>query len=355
MTVQTVPYALQNASHSAAVFRQATSAPFQSAGILGVGELAVSQQGTPNMSVILGAGRAMVAGSQVTPPSGLAFTTQAMYNVLNDGSITLTVTTANATNPRIDAVYVGVQDAFYSGSNNQAVAGVVAGTPAPSPVAPSIPVNSYLIGYIAVGAGVTSIVTANITQQTSIAGLVGGRPGLVAVAPTSVVGATASPNGGLSFTSVLSFSANGVFTTAFDNYLIVLDIYGQTNTAGGVLFLRSAGTDDATANYTSIQDYDQGSTHTTASVALLSTGWSALPVAVSELVGEFTMFNPALPRPTRGQATFNAVLSPSSLVSQRASYRHNASAVFDGFTYKSSGGGGGALTGTCRIYGYNNN
>lgn len=174
MTVQTVPAYLQNASHSAAVFRQAVSAAFQSPGILGAGELAVSQQGTPNMSVILGAGRAMVAGSQVTPPSGLSFTTQAMYNTLNDGSITLTVTTANATNPRIDAVYIGVQDAFYSGSNNQAVAGIVAGTPASSPVAPSIPANSLLLAYIAVGAGVTSIVTANITQQALLAGLLGG-------------------------------------------------------------------------------------------------------------------------------------------------------------------------------------
>ena len=170
MTVQTVPAYLQNASHSAAVFRQAVSAAFQSPGILGAGELAVSQQGTPNMSVILGAGRAMVAGSQVTPPSGLSFTTQAMYNTLNDGSITLTVTTANATNPRIDAVYIGVQDAFYSGSTNTAVAGIVAGTPSSSPVAPSIPANSLLLAYIAVGAGVTSIVTANITSKQPLAG-----------------------------------------------------------------------------------------------------------------------------------------------------------------------------------------
>lgn len=116
----------------------------------------------------------MVAGSQVTPPAGLTFTTQAMYNVLNDGSITLTVTTANATNPRIDAVYVGVQDAFYSGASNAAVAGIVAGIPASSPVAPSIPVNSLLLGYIAVGAGVTSIVTANISAGASLAVLLGG-------------------------------------------------------------------------------------------------------------------------------------------------------------------------------------
>jgi len=187
MTVQSVPYALQNASHSAAVFRQATSAPFQTAGVLGVGELAISQQGTPNMSVVLGAGRAMVAGSQVTAPSGLSFTTQAMYNVLNDGSITLTVTAANATNPRIDAVYIGVQDAFYSGSANTAVAGIVAGTPAASPVAPAVPANSLLLGYVAIAAGATSIVTANITQLQCPAGLTGAVPSVPSLTIANVM------------------------------------------------------------------------------------------------------------------------------------------------------------------------
>ena len=224
MTVQTVPYALQNASHSAAVFRQATSAPFQSAGILGAGELAVTQQGTPNMSVILGAGRAMVAGSQVTPPAGLSFTTQAMYNVLNDGSITLTVTTSNPTNPRIDAVYVGVQDAFYSGSNNQAVAGIVVGVPAPSPVAPSVPVNSQLVAYIAVGAGVTSIVNANITAKAPLAALMGGVPTV-----TRFKGSILTP-------TAITHDANINYST------IVEDTAGGWNAAGAYYSIPAVGT-----------------------------------------------------------------------------------------------------------------
>ena len=176
MAIQAVPTFLQNASHSAAIFRQSASAAFASGGILALGEMALTQQGTPNMSVVLGAGRAKVSGTSVSPPAGMSFTTQAMYDTLNDAALTLTLTASNATNPRIDAAYVQVQDSFYSGATNTAISGVVAGVPAASPIAPAIPSNSTLVGYIAVGANVTSIVTANITSATSLARLITAMP-----------------------------------------------------------------------------------------------------------------------------------------------------------------------------------
>ena len=199
MAVQTVPFALQNASHSAALFRQSASAPFATGGILSSAELTVSQQGTPNMSVVLGPGRAKISGTSVSSPlGGSAFTTQAMYDTLNDANLTLTVTTANATNPRIDAAYIQVQDAFYSGATNTAIAGVVAGVPAASPVAPAVPSNSILIAYLAVAANATSVVTANITYQASAAALLGA----VTVTNTSI--SVASVAGGATIaTSVI--------------------------------------------------------------------------------------------------------------------------------------------------------
>lgn len=173
MTVATVPYALQNASHSAALFRQSASAPFLIGGALSSVELLVTQQGSPNMSVILGPGRAKVTGTSVSPPAGQSWTTQAMYDVLNDAALTLTVAASNPTNPRIDLVYVQVQDSFYSGAANQAIAGVVTGTPAASPSVPATPANATAIATVAVGAGVTSIVNANIARVASSAVLVG--------------------------------------------------------------------------------------------------------------------------------------------------------------------------------------
>jgi hypothetical protein len=173
MTVQTIPYALQNASHSAALFRQSAAAAFVTGGALASNELLVSQQGTPNMSVILGPGRAKVLGSSVSVPAGQRFTTQAMYDLLNDADLTITVAASNPTNPRIDVVYVGVRDTFYSGANNDAISGIVTGTPSGSPVVPAIPANAIAIAYIAVGASVTSIVTANISRVVNVAGVIG--------------------------------------------------------------------------------------------------------------------------------------------------------------------------------------
>ena len=181
LAIQFVPFALQNAAHSAALFRQSASAPFATGGILAAGELALSQQGTPNMSIVLGAGRAKVVGNSVSPPAGLSFTTQAMYDTLNDAPLTLTLTASNATNPRIDAAWVQIQDSFYSGAANTAVPGVTAGVPAPSPVAPAIPTNAQLIGYIAVGANVTTIVAANISFQAPLAQLIAQRTSINAV------------------------------------------------------------------------------------------------------------------------------------------------------------------------------
>jgi hypothetical protein len=172
VTVELVPYVEQNLSHSAALFRQAFAAPWATGGICAVGELAVAAQSSPNMTVQVSAGRAIVPGTNVTPPAGFAFTTQGDYYVLNDGTISVTISTANATNPRIDVIYAGTQDAFYSGSTNTALISVATGTPAPSPAVPAIPTNAIPLAQIAVGASVTSIVSGNIASVAVLAALV---------------------------------------------------------------------------------------------------------------------------------------------------------------------------------------
>lgn len=178
MTVQSTPFALQNASHSASVFRNASSAPWIEGGPILPGELWVAAQSTPNMSVQVGAGRAKVAGTQVTAPALLSagtgrFTAQGMYDVFNDAPISLTVAAADPTNPRIDVAYVAVQDSFYSGAGNQAVAGIVTGVPAVTPVAPLAPVNAVALANISVAANQTSVTNANITNLMSPAILAG--------------------------------------------------------------------------------------------------------------------------------------------------------------------------------------
>ena len=171
MTVQSPPYALQNASHSAALFRQASTSFINSFGVANAGEYSVIQTGTPSMAVGVGPGRAWLPGGSVSNITGFTFSTQAGYFAFNDNYVTITVAAADPTNPRIDVVYLAVNDSFYSGASNNAVVGVVTGTPAVSPVAPPAPTNSLILATIAVAASSTTVVNANITQLQPLLGL----------------------------------------------------------------------------------------------------------------------------------------------------------------------------------------
>ena len=178
MAIQATPFALQNAQHAASLFRQSASSAFVTGGVLANNELVVTQNSPVGMSVLVSPGRAKVVGSSATAPTGAptgsyTWTTQGMYDVLNDATATLTITSANASNPRYDLVYIQVQDDFYTGSTKVAVMQVLAGTPAATPGYPTLPVNSIALAYVYVGANVTSINTANITNLASVATVLG--------------------------------------------------------------------------------------------------------------------------------------------------------------------------------------
>jgi len=178
MAIQAIPFALQNAQHAASLFRQSASSVFVKGGVLANNELVVTQASPVAMSVLVSPGRAKVVGSSASSPTGAptasyTWTTQGMYDVLNDATTTLTITAANATNPRIDLIYIQVQDSFYTGTTSTAVMQVLAGTPSASPSNPALPVNSIALAYVYVAANATSILTANITNLATVATVMG--------------------------------------------------------------------------------------------------------------------------------------------------------------------------------------
>lgn len=181
MAIQTPPGWLQNAgsTHTAAQLRQyiagLVAGNYSSAtGLRARGgihpslgeEFRTHQAGSPNMTVLVEPGVACIPGTE----SG----TQANYWAYTNAQVTLSITAAHASLPRIDIVVVNVRDTFYSGSFNDAQLQVIAGTPASSPVAPAAPANSITICQVAVGAAVTSIVDANITDLRFYLAAVGG-------------------------------------------------------------------------------------------------------------------------------------------------------------------------------------
>ena len=157
MTLRTPPSWLQNGSHPAENDRLTTQALWATTGIINSSSLAVTQNSPVGMSVIIAGGWAAIVG-----------TTQAnmgTYVGYNDAATVVAITTANPTNPRIDLICMTVQDAYYTGAQNNVIFQVVAGTPAGSPVVPSTPANSIALAEVAVAAGALSITTGNITDR----------------------------------------------------------------------------------------------------------------------------------------------------------------------------------------------
>lgn len=125
----------------------------------GTSSLLVAQHGTPNMSVDVTAGSAVVKGTEAS--------TQGCYLVEAPTLTTVTISAADPTNPRIDLVVVRIRDQDYasgSPSTNTATIEAVTGTPAASPAIPTIPSNCVVLAQVAVAALAATVVTGNITD-----------------------------------------------------------------------------------------------------------------------------------------------------------------------------------------------
>jgi hypothetical protein len=156
MTLQTPPSWLQAGSYPAQYDRLTQQALYATTGIIGTSSLAVTANSPVGMSVRVASGWGAVVGTTTT--------NMGVYTFFNDAQETLTITTANPTNPRIDLVCATVRDAFYSGASNDVIFQVIAGTPAGSPVAPTLPANSISLATVAVAAAATQINSGDITN-----------------------------------------------------------------------------------------------------------------------------------------------------------------------------------------------
>ena len=156
MALHTPPSWLQNASHPAENDRLTTQALWATTGIINPTSMAVTANSPTAMNVFVAAGWAVVVGN-IQPGMGA-------YTFYNDAPVLLTITTANATEPRIDLIVATVNDSFYSGSANNVVYQVIAGTPASSPTVPATPPNSIALARVLVGAAVLSITSGDITD-----------------------------------------------------------------------------------------------------------------------------------------------------------------------------------------------
>lgn len=183
------PWALQNVSTlQANQARKLVEALVGSPGVAEAAALAVTQNGTPNMSVNVAAGAGFVAGT--TSPL-----TQGVYHMFSDSVVNKPLAASNATNPRIDLIVARVQDSFYAGTVDAWDLVVVTGSPAATPVAPAVPASSLVLAEVLVDAAVTSVDNSKITDRR-----------------TRAAGSTATPRGKL-VESVATASTTATTTT----------------------------------------------------------------------------------------------------------------------------------------------
>jgi hypothetical protein len=130
-------------------------------GVGRAGDLLVEENGTPNMSVEVAAGGGFVRNTDSADGG--------VYHVYNDAPVNLVIAAADPSDPRWDLVIARVRDSEYSGSDDDALLEVVAGTPDASPADPVVPDNSLVLARVVVAAGVSSITDAAITNLAGVA------------------------------------------------------------------------------------------------------------------------------------------------------------------------------------------
>jgi hypothetical protein len=116
--------------------------------------MTVTQSGTPGMSVVVAPGTGYFYGS--------GSNANVMYEFYSDANETVTIG-ASGVSARIDIICLKVD-----ASTGVASIVAIAGTPSGSPAVPATPASHYKLAEVAVGAGVTTITNANITDTRAI-------------------------------------------------------------------------------------------------------------------------------------------------------------------------------------------
>lgn len=177
--------------------------------------------------------------------------------------------------------------------------------------------------------------------------------GLFPIIPTSVsgTGVTLGAAGKITLAGAAAVTVNGVFSSAYDNYLIQWDTPTHPN-VDTTLQLRVGGTTAVLAgSYGTQRTWGNTTVTTTVNNGAASTFWSVDTASAGATLGasgEITLFGPALPSATRGLERWQNASSVTAMWMGSGSLYHSVATAYDGFVFTSSG-----MTGAIRVFGYN--
>jgi len=150
------------------------------------------------------------------------------------------------------------------------------------------------------------------------------------------------------FTSQASVSINNVFTSAYQNYRLVLNILGVSGT--NLRFrMRASGTDDTGSNYASQYVYGSNTSITGARETGQTAAWFISASTSYEVIAAYDIGSPQLAKQTSVVGSHVFASGTVEVITWAAN--HNQATAYDGITFLIPGG---SFTGTARIYGYKN-
>jgi hypothetical protein len=184
----------------------------------------------------------------------------------------------------------------------------------------------------------------------------GSRAGLAKIVPSSVaVGSgtgSADSLGNVTFTGCSSVSLNGVFTSKYENYRILITGGTSSSASWANIRMRVSGTDNSNSTYrfrAYVGNYGGPGTDDTSRYGTAETSWPVQFFSTSRNNASYDFYSPFLSQQT--QFTANHSMDVSNGYTIFASGLFAADTSFDGFTLTS---GSGTITGKISVYGYTN-
>lgn len=221
---------------------------------------------------------------------------------------------------------------------------------------PANPTNGQVYGNYIYDSSITA--WRNVNTDTGIGTL--NAMGLKNVVPTSInVGsgsATMNSNGTVTFTAASLIRLNGVFTSSYKNYKILIAITGSSTSQACNLRVSASGTDETGGNYAYAATYAGGGSTSasteqgvgTTSVANVTVPYSAQYNAMVTL--EF--INPAVSGAyTMASYGGNNYRPAQGIETRHGSFTTFTTTAYDGITLIANSGN---ISGTMNVYGYTN-
>jgi LysM repeat protein len=180
------------------------------------------------------------------------------------------------------------------------------------------------------------------------------QPGMKLIVPSSVtVGSgtgSVATQGTVTFSGASSVSLNGVFTSTYDNYRIIMQLTPTASDAFRVR-LRNAGTDETAAQYNNAFFNVRVNNTSGVSAANASATSATFESIVANFKNSLSMdiFGPKLTEYTSASALLHMGISASDAKMYFGGFQLSNSTSYDSITWLMSSG---TMTGNVRIYGY---